>query len=391
MKVLLISPLPKIDVPCGDVTYTETLLAYPPEGVEYETYAEALARGTLVEHGIRRSLKQAIKDRKHIFRESAFTIFLHSINFLKHKHWLFWEPFRFFSVKPGEYDLVHLHVFNAKFLKLPCPLLISGGAPTTYLYTDGRNYSKIRATILEKIEILISRLFGINSNSYYLPQADYVVAWTLLLKDWYVQHKMVKRERIALVPPYLEIKVTEPIVKYPTKVGFVAKDFEAKGGPTLLKAFEKVRKVRSDATLTIIGCPPQLTKEEAEKQGIIWQNYIPREELMSDVLPDFDLFAYPTKIDSCPVILLEVMANGIPIATSDYRVIPSVIADSGLISPVNDADKLAENILQLLQPDTNEKYSRAAYERFRSEFSADVVKAKLREAYNAAIKSSKVF
>ena len=53
MRVLLLSPLRGLDPACGDIVHTEALLASPPDGVQYETYAEALARGALIEHATR--------------------------------------------------------------------------------------------------------------------------------------------------------------------------------------------------------------------------------------------------------------------------------------------------------------------------------------------------
>jgi hypothetical protein len=128
LRVLLISPLPKIDPACGDVTYTESLLANPPEGVEYETYADAMSRGTLVEHGTRRALKEAWARGDGRVGAALMTIGCKLLNLLRRSRWLFWEPYRFFSVVPGAYDLIHLHTFSARFLDLPCPLVVSNAA-----------------------------------------------------------------------------------------------------------------------------------------------------------------------------------------------------------------------------------------------------------------------
>lgn len=42
LRVLLLSPVRALDPQNGDVTYPEQLLASPPDGVVYTTYAEAL-------------------------------------------------------------------------------------------------------------------------------------------------------------------------------------------------------------------------------------------------------------------------------------------------------------------------------------------------------------
>ena len=44
------SPLQHLDPFNGDVVYTETLLAGPPEGVTYVTYDDALHSGEIIEH-----------------------------------------------------------------------------------------------------------------------------------------------------------------------------------------------------------------------------------------------------------------------------------------------------------------------------------------------------
>ena len=53
VRVLLMSPVSGHDIPGGDVSYTEALLARPPAGVTYTTYVDALREGTLVERGRR--------------------------------------------------------------------------------------------------------------------------------------------------------------------------------------------------------------------------------------------------------------------------------------------------------------------------------------------------
>ena len=60
-RVLLLSPLPGLDPPSGDVVYTQELLAHPPAGVDYETYAQALAAGRLIELGLLAAQQQGQK------------------------------------------------------------------------------------------------------------------------------------------------------------------------------------------------------------------------------------------------------------------------------------------------------------------------------------------
>ena len=389
MRVLLISPLPQIDPACGDVTYTQTLLAHPPDGVKYETYAEALARGALVEHGSGRSLRRALASGINVGTEAMLTAITKSMNGARNRRWLFWEPNRFFSVRPGEYDLVHLHVFNARFLKLPCPLVVSNGAPQRYLYTELRGYSRRRTELIESVETAVARAMGINQNSYHLPQATRTLVYTDFLRDWYIKRRIVRADRLDIVPIFLPTPsgVAPFRNRLPRRVGFVAKDFEAKGGPTLVKAFETVRLKRPDVELHIVGCSPRFSSTEAAARGIVWTPYVERSRLLNEVLPSFDVFAYPTHCDCISYVFLEAMSQGIALATSDYPSMPEAVdyGRSGLVSPVGNPQILAENILKLLDPDVNCRFGAAAGSRFRAHYSADAVRPKLLRSYQAAV------
>ena len=107
---------------------------------------------------------------------------------------------------------------------------------------------------------------------------------------------------------------------------------------------------------------------------------------MERVLPSFDVFAYPTEFDGF-YTLVEAMARGIAVATSDYQGIPEFVeyGRSGLISPVGDARALAANILKLLEPEANALYRAAARRRFETYYSAETVRSRLLASYKAAV------
>jgi glycosyltransferase involved in cell wall biosynthesis len=116
---------------------------------------------------------------------------------------------------------------------------------------------------------------------------------------------------------------------------------------------------------------------------------VPREELLSEIMPSFDVFAYPTPHDCFSYVMLEAMSCGVAIATSDYVSMPEAVnyGEAGLVSPVGDAARLAENILQLLEPETNFKFRQAAKKRFDEYFSWDAVAPRILENYQGAIDS----
>ena len=377
MKVLLISPLRDLDVPCGDITYTDLLLAHPPEGVEYETYADALARGALTEHARREGLR----------RHPLLVLGNKAVSILRQKRLLFWEPYRFFSVKPGEYDLIHMHVFNARFLSLPCGLVTGSGAPQRDVYLDRRHFSPRRVAVLEAIEKCLARLFQVNQNSYYQPQAQRVMVYTEYYRDFLVNNGYVDAGRVSIVPLLGLAPTVNLMPRQPCRIGFVARNFDEKGGAVLLEAYRQVRAQHPDIELWIVGSPPQMTEAERQELGITWLAAVPREALMAEIMPSFDVFAYPTPHDCFSYVTLEAMSCGAAIATSDYVSMPEAVdyGRAGLTSPVGDASGLARNISALLDPETNFKFRQAARKRFEEHFAWEAVAPLILENYRQAI------
>ena len=396
MKVLLVSPVATLDGAGGDVTYTETLVANPPPGIEYETYDAALARGALRERGTGRATKALIagRDWKRLPGETALTAISKSVNLLRWRRRLYWEPFWFFEVKPGEYDLVHAHIFNARFEGLDCPLVVSCGGPLRHLYIDARRYSASRAGVLDRADARIGRALRVNVADKTLSQAQRTMVYSQRARREVIARSRIPADRIDVVPTFQPAPpLPQPPMHAPFRVGFVARDWENKGGDTLLRAWPRVLEQRPDAHLTIAGTPRPSVLPPPE-HNIEWLAYIPREQLLNELIPSFDVFAYPTKYDYLPCYtLLEVMARGVPIAGSDHRDMDITLGAiekgtdgvAGLMAPVGDADALAANILRLLEPETNARFRRGARQHFESKFSRETVLPLLSECYAKAM------
>lgn len=150
LKVLLLSPVRTLDPPNGDVTYTEELVATPPEGVDYTTYDEALADGTLREF--------------HRSGASGGTVSLtreRVVNRLRRYRMLHREVYRYMAVKPGAYDLVHTHVFSVGWRGEPPPVLLSNAAPVDLLYRDVLGWPASRLAWARTADETLARLHGV--------------------------------------------------------------------------------------------------------------------------------------------------------------------------------------------------------------------------------------
>lgn len=384
--VLLVSPVQGLDPPNGDVTYTNGLLQCPPTDVRYVTYAEALASGRLQE------LRRPSRDRRGKARLllSPPTTREAVINRLRRHELLFREPFRFFQVKPNAFDLIHCHAFSIRFVgDDETPVVFSNAAASEWLYRDGEHWSEIRVAWARRADQTLAAALDVQHAAYRLHGVARVASFSEYLRDWYIATGAAPPDRIDVVPAGINVP-GEPraMSDKPRRLLFVG-NFEIKGGDLALAAYEIVRRRHPDVELTIVGSPPRIARPEADARGIEWLDRLPRQELLTRIVPRADVFLYPTRFDGFPLTLLEVMACGVPVAATDYRAIPEMLGygEAGLLSPTDNAAALAENVLRLLDPSTNRRFGIAATERVVGHYSKPIARRKLADCYAAALAS----
>ena len=370
MKVLLISPVRGLDPPGGDITYTEELISNMGQDVEYVTYDQAIADGSLVEL-TRRNWRLA----------PVIAITSKIINICRFLRLIYWEPFRFLYITPGIYDLVHVHHFPFRVFNKSCPILYSSGAPLGDLYRDRRKYSQRRIVILSAIETHLCRLFNVNHSSYYLTQVDRISVYTDYYCDYLKAVCKLPDDCLVKLPISLCDLPTKRIQHTGTRFGFVAYDFKSKGGEVLLASFRIVRDFDKSASLHIIG---QVPDEIRDEEGVTVYGTADRDFVLQQFLPMIDVFVYPTPQDCFSYVILEALRAGCAICTSDYVSMPEAVdhGKAGLISPVGDVESLASNMIEMLNTSTRLKYQEAARTQFLKKFDSAIVLSKLYEIYS---------
>jgi glycosyltransferase involved in cell wall biosynthesis len=310
LRVLLVSPVPELDPPTGDVTYTEELLRHPPEGVIYETYADALAAGRLVESARRRTLSR--RSPVEIWR------LLHQgvLNKARRAGLLWREPYRYFSVAPGHYDLIHVHVFGVRWVGPTPPVVLSNGAPQPALYRDGYGWSRLRVAIAWRTERALAFLLQVDQPVCRMRRTAAIVTFTDHLRDFYLEHRLAPPESVHTIPCPTKAAHSRPtLTRMPATVGFVARNFEAKGGPTVLAAWPTVHAAFPHARLLIAGADRPDSSVGVD-DGVECLGPLPRKRLMAEFFAEIDVFAYPTTFDGPSLVLQEALSYGVPTVTS---------------------------------------------------------------------------
>lgn len=139
----------------------------------------------------------------------------------------------------------------------------------------------------------------------------------------------------------------------------------------ILQAYAKIRnQIKSPFKVVIIGekawgwknLQKNIKKLNLEKK-ILVTGYIPDADLVP-IINGAKLFIYPSFYEGFGLPVLEAMACGIPVISSNTSSLPEVIGDSGFMVDPNDHNKLASYMLKIIH-DTklHAKLSKKALER----------------------------
>lgn len=94
---------------------------------------------------------------------------------------------------------------------------------------------------------------------------------------------------------------------------FVGKDWERKGGPLLVDAFEVVRSARPGATLTVIGCEPDVSGPGIEVLGFLSKESTADLATLDSVMRRSTAFAMPSRFESTGIVYMEAATYGLPL------------------------------------------------------------------------------
>ena len=103
-----------------------------------------------------------------------------------------------------------------------------------------------------------------------------------------------------------------------TQLLFVGRCIGLKGMDFGLRAFQRVRQLCPDATLTIVGDGTDRQRWQAKaaelgvNEAIEWRGWIAKDQVQQ-LYPDFDLMFYPSLRDSGGFVVLEALQRGIPV------------------------------------------------------------------------------
>lgn len=178
-------------------------------------------------------------------------------------------------------------------------------------------------------------------------------------------------------------------------IGTIARLSPAKGHPTLLEAFQQVRRRHPEARLLIVGDGP-------EKPALIRQAYalgiqdavsitgfVERTAVPLSVM---DLFVLPSLREAFGLAIVEAMAMAKPVVASSVGGIRVVVrrGETGLLVPPRDSAALAAAIGRLLDdPAEAQRMGQAGRRRFEQRFTMDRVAADVEQVYRQVVQETR--
>ena len=125
---------------------------------------------------------------------------------------------------------------------------------------------------------------------------------------------------------------------------------------TAIRAFALIRQRLPNALLTVAGTGPerlaleQLVVRLGVKGAVTFSGQIDNKNIV-DLYAAADCLLNPSTVDNMPISILEAMASGVPVISTDAGGIPDMVRHgvTALLVPVGDHEAMANQALQLLE------------------------------------------
>ncbi|MFA5552216.1 MAG: glycosyltransferase, partial [Trueperaceae bacterium] len=106
-------------------------------------------------------------------------------------------------------------------------------------------------------------------------------------------------------------------------------------------------------------------------------------------LAGVDYLVLPTESEGLPNVVLEAMAMGVPVVSTDVSDIPTLVGNTGFIARPSDVDSIAESILAMQRLDVQgrRQLSIAARERIVAHYSLEAAAERFWNAHLELLES----
>src|SRR5467141_35279 len=242
-------------------------------------------------------------------------------------------------------------------------------------YAMGREAKKGRADYFRWKNRVWQHLYHMQTYRWSFETADQCIVTNREALLFLQLHYKLAPDRVWFVPngvgpEFFQARFFSPGIA--TKLLFVGTWIDHKGIYYLAEAFEKVLRVIPEARLTVAGCqePEEKIRQyfaPAARGALEVWPFIGRAE-MSSLYAEHEIFELPSLMEGMPLVLLEAMASGMPVVTTESSGMTDLVEDShdGLFVIPGDAESLSTAIVRLCRdPELRLRLGGAAQEKMK--------------------------
>jgi glycosyltransferase involved in cell wall biosynthesis len=171
-----------------------------------------------------------------------------------------------------------------------------------------------------------------------------LVTWSEWAKQSLISDYGIESDKVNVIPPGIDLeKWLFPRTAFPSdrvRFLFVGGDFGRKGGHVLLDAFREVVQRDPNCFLDIVTRDREISN--LPHNVSIYNDLRPNTPELMQLYRSADIFAFPTLGDCLPLAIMEAMAAGLPVITTDVGALSEAVVNesTGLVVNINDSKAL---------------------------------------------------
>jgi glycosyltransferase involved in cell wall biosynthesis len=257
------------------------------------------------------------------------------------------SPSVFSKILKQDFDICHLHEPNPFQNFFAYLALRLKRKPYVITYHSDIVPHNISMKLFKSFYLIFQRLFLLRNAQCIMPTSPNYVPISDVLPYF--------KEKLEVVPNGVDLKKFYPRkAKRKKTVLFAGRLIYYKGLQYLIKAMKTVQKKIPDAELIVVGEGP--LREEWKKMAdelsinVTWLGHIPEKEIHKQY-QTCGVFVLPSifKTEAFGIALLEAMACGAPVITTDISGTVFAVGDAGIVVKPKDEKALANAIMQVLK------------------------------------------